>query len=277
MLEHNKILKLLFIFGVLSTSIFCSSACAECAAPQYGIGRVSADTSEVFDIDISIKLQDFDPSRLVCLASALKQQHTDRRTISVYIFSSHEAAENYVPLTGVDDSPKMVAWARKLHAMYFYNADKQEDYLLLIPDGLSLENDSPFNTRINLPITKAPRCRLELHDRCLLEFEHFNYAFGDNEPETSGVVVLSGTINKNGKLSKIHAMHTEVSPSVSQSLLLDKAIHNLSTWRFTSSRATNRLQITYSFEIVDSPALKYKTHVQFSLPDRVTIQTGQVN
>lgn len=274
MLEHNKKIRKLLIFSILSINTFCVNALAKCSVPRYQIGKILENSNTSFVADISIQPKELVPLRLVCLATALKEQHP-KQAISAYIFDSHEAARNNVPLA-VEYAPKLVAWASRLHAVYFYNADKHEDYMVLIPDGLSQENDSPFNTRIDLPITKPPSCRLEIQNRCLLEFQHFTYGFGDNEREVFGTITLSGIIGKQGKITNIHITTANVMPPEQRNLLSAKARANLSTWRFTPDNKSNEIELTYGFEIINSSELKHKTQVQFFLPHKVIIRTGRV-
>ncbi len=43
--------------------------------------------------------------------------------------------------------------------------EKHEDYLLIAPDAFSQEVDSPFTTRIDLPLTGTPVCKLAINGR----------------------------------------------------------------------------------------------------------------
>ena len=117
-----------------------------CKAPHYRPGKIYENAAPAALLNISVRPEDLAPERLICLASILKQRYTAPET-TVGIFSSHEAALEYFPLT-VEYSKNAVLWASKQHAEYYYNPGKHEEYLLLIPDGLSLGLDSPFNTPI---------------------------------------------------------------------------------------------------------------------------------
>jgi hypothetical protein len=125
-----------------------------CDDPRYEVGKIYENTALNVLLNVSIRPAEFAPDRLICLAAALKRKY-QAPELSVGIFSSHQAALNYKVLA-VEYPRNAVLWASKQHAQYYYDAEKHEEYLLIIPDGLSLGVDAPFNTRISLPAATVP-------------------------------------------------------------------------------------------------------------------------
>ncbi len=80
-----------------------------------------------------MRLQDFTPSKLVCLAASLRQRHRDYRNIGINIFSLHEAAQSeiYVQESNRED----IEMLSHMHAQYSYDADKHQDYVEIMPTG----------------------------------------------------------------------------------------------------------------------------------------------
>lgn len=125
-------------------------ALGECRPPQYQTGAIWVDSPSILAININIRLQDCAPSKLVCLAANLKRRNLRRDHITINIFSSHRAAQGSLvqqEYTKLD----LEAYAQ-LHARYIFNADKHEDYVEIIPEGVdpSLRAGSS-STRIDLP------------------------------------------------------------------------------------------------------------------------------
>lgn len=257
--------------AVVAVLFEAASAFGACDVPHYRTGRTWADKASEIDVAISIRLEDFAPERLICLAWALRQKYPGRN-IAAYMFSSREAALGYLP-TSIDPSPKVMEYQSKLHGYYSYNRDRHEDYLLIMPDGTSQDLDSPLATRMDLPVTGTPVCRLAINGRCLLEFQTISYPTVEGRAEISGRVTLGGSIPRNGALSEVAVVDANVSPPERQSVLLDWARQNFSTWRFAPSRHKDAVRITYYFEVVDGPLMEHGSGVQFRLPDEVRIQT----
>jgi hypothetical protein len=182
----------------------------------------------------------------------------------VGIFSSYAAARNYKPL-GVEYPKNGVLWATMQHAQYYFNLQKHEEYILLIPDGLSLEIDSPFNTRIDLPAEEVVSCKVGIRGRCLTEFDHIDLR-ADQVP---GTVSVRGHIERNGKVSGVQVD----SERGSTPGLASFARQNLRTWQFEPSQREDDIQLVYSVERVERP-LEHGISVRLNLPDRVDIEVG---
>jgi hypothetical protein len=225
------------------------------------------DTASEVMLNVAIRPEDFAPERLICLASHLKRTYRAAE-IRAAIFSSYPAALYFIPLVS-DNSKNAILWASQRHAEYNYEAEKHEEYLILIPDALSFAPNSPFNTRIDLPAAGNLRCKLEIRGRCLLEFEHIG-ASSDDGP---AMVTLEAQIDRDGSVSNVHVVHAEVTPSIQQKALVDLALQNLKSWRFEYSLNNDEMKIAYTIEHVTTP-LEHGVNVQFMLPDRVDIQIG---
>jgi len=139
---------------------------------------------------------------------------------------------------------------------------------LLDPDAFVQEVDSPFTTRIDLPFTGTPVCKLAVKGRCLLEFDHIEPAFGE-WPAIAGTVTLAASIGRNGVVSNLTVLGVDAEPPEGKAALVDRAGGNLRTWRFEPAPHTDRLRITYRFE--PREAAGQGTEVRFALPDGVSI------
>jgi TonB family protein len=265
----NHVTGCLFIaIAVFATT---DGANGACKAPQYRGGRVWVDAASEIAVDVSIRLEDFAPSRLTCLAGALKRAYSGRN-IAAYVFSSHEAAVGYLP-TAIDPSPDAQEYQTKLHGYYFYNSEKHEEYLLIFPNRNHQEVDSPLITRIDLPAERVPTCKLAIHNRCLLEFREIHYPPAGNRANVSGTVTIAATIRRDGAVSDVKLAAARVDSEEAQPLFVNSAIQNLKTWRFETSGRKESLRITYRFELSDSPPTGWRRLMQFRLPDEVTIES----
>ncbi len=246
---------------------------ADCSIPHYRVGKIVESTDSTLLITISVGPSGFAPTRLICLAQHLKHKYPHRDLITAFFFESHEAAVNYSPGT-LDLGPKAVQYQSQMHASYYFNAGKHEEYLLLMPDPFVHDPESPFNTRIDLPFSGAAACTLQVTNRCLLTFRHILYPWQEGKAEVSGSVTVTGIINRAGRIMRLAVAEARVDPRRERKVLVDATVNNVKTWHFEASNQRTRIRITYSFELADSPSLKYKTEVQFALPQRVIIKTG---
>ena len=262
--------------ALLSAVFVCSvasSAGGACGAPRYRVGQVPENTAADVTLLISIRLEDLAPQRLVCLAGALRQKYPGRN-VWVGMFSAHDAAREYSPIT-IEVTHQTIYEASKLHGFYVYNKENHDDYLLIVPDGRRLEVDWPFNTRIDLPIAGKPACRLAMKGRCLLEFrDYIDYPSVDGKANGSGKVTVAGRIERRGVLSGLHAVDAIADPPELRSAFTDRAIQHLLTWRFEPGRQVDDIRITYRFEATDTAA-RGTSDVQMRLPDEVLIQPGR--
>ena len=162
-----------------------------------------------------------------------------------------------------------------MHGFYVSNQERHEDYVLIVPYGRRQEINSPLNTRIDLPLTGAPACRLAIGGRCLLEFQYYiDYPSVGGKTDGSGEVTVTGRIRRDGVPSDLAAVDAKADPPEWRSVFADRSIRNLSTWRFEPSTREDDIRITYNFDVSVS-ASPDGTDVLFRLPDDVRIRRGR--
>lgn len=256
------------------SALLCGATCASgaCDPPRHQVVRTWLDKAPDLGINISIRLADLAPARLICLAGELKREYPGRN-ITASIFTSREAAMGYRP-GSMEVPPKVLVYQSKFHAHYFYNMERREEYLRISPNGHTADADPGISTRIDLPVTGAPVCRLAVGDRCLLEFQHIYPPSFESKRETSGQVTLAGSIGRNGALSDVAVVDAKADPPERESALVGWAKHNFTTWHFEPARHKDAMRITYYFEVVD-PSIRSEYGVLFRLPDEVRILVGR--
>jgi hypothetical protein len=246
-----------------------------CAAPHYRIERTLADNASGALIHVSIRLEDFVPEKLICLARALREKYPGR-DLMARVFSSRDAALGYTSST---ETPGHVQYESKLHAVYFYQQHPHKDYVVILPDGNDRGVDD-FDTLVELPAKGVPTCKLAVNGRCLLEFQHIYYPDSEDRKyypgsedrkEIAGRVNISGSIRRDGVVSDLVVVDAKVDPPQRQSVLVDSAMHNLSTWRFQPAKHQDGIRITYDFAVTNSPLVGYEHDVEFQLPKEVRI------
>jgi len=269
-----RVVARLFAVAVVLSETVC--AVGACRAPHYRRGQVPVDNASEISLYISIRPDDFAPGRLACLGEALRQKYPDRNVVA-FMFSSHEAAREYRPVSvdSVEYNPTLLRYQSKFLGDYFYNKQENESYVS-VWSGWFWTGHSHSVTRIDLPSTGSPGCRLAIKGRCLLEFGHMEYPSIEGQTEISGEVTFAGSIRRNGALANLTAVASEAIPSGRESALIEWAKQDLSSWRFERSKTEGRMRITYHFEPTDDPSLRsYRTVVQFRLPDEVRILTSR--
>ena len=68
---------------------------SHCVVPRYKEGYLVHSSAADIGMAVSIDVGDLTPSRIACLAGALKERFRERKSITVFIFTSADAAENY--------------------------------------------------------------------------------------------------------------------------------------------------------------------------------------
>jgi hypothetical protein len=254
------------------------SISGDCGPPHYKTGRVLEDSKAAVAMYISIPVADFAPQRLVCLAEALKRRYPNRALV-FQIFDDHSAAKR-LPVPRelfIEDVPWINRLTAHRHAEYYFDPARHEDWLLLLPDPLKYQ--SRFNTRIDLPISGPPNCKLGLNGRCLLVLPYVDEPWGDIAHRFSGAVTLAGTIARDGRIRSLRVASARVNPSEFQRVLTLAAVRNLESWRFEPSKQEDALQATYSYRLVSSvgrtpPVLSPQMNVRIELGDKraVTVE-----
>jgi hypothetical protein len=247
---------------------------SSCRLPRYRAGKIS-DTAAATSLTVSVGPAGFAPTGLICLVEHLRPVYANRKVLDILFFDRHEAAVHYLP-GSIDPSPEAVEYQSQMHALYYAEPGQSKEYLLLMPDPLTYDPAAPFNTRFDFPISGAPTCKLQIANRCLLSFRHILYPWQGGTAKVSGDVAVTGVVNRDGSMAKIAVADAVVNPMTEKSVLVDAAVDNLKTWQFEDSKQSIPIRITYSFRLLQSSAMKYKTDVEFSLPERVTIETSEI-
>jgi len=246
-------------------------ASAPCAAPEYRTAQRLARSPSEISLYISVRLEDFAPAKLICLAGALREAFPGR-SVSAAIFSSYKAALDFVP-PGPEFIPEQVDAQFRLHGMYVYDKVKHEEYVTIEPDGAHTY-DPALITRIDLPAVGTPACKVGINGRCLLEFQHIYYPYVEHQRWARGQVTLAGSIQPDGTMAGVSVLGGQVDPPAQWALIVKFAAKNLRTSRFEPGERKDAVRITYRFEGVHSPVVGNGTGVQFRLPGEVIVQAA---
>jgi hypothetical protein len=222
-------------------------------------------------LHISIRVQDFAPQRLVCLAAALKQRYGDHKNIWCGIFSDRKIAERYVLLTSVEPSAEMARRTTYRHAVYSREWDQGLERLYINPDPLQDSGLSRTDTVIFLPVVGTPKCKIQLSGRCLLVLPTIWPFWGDpDENKESGSVTLEGKVAPSGRVGRIRIVESHVNPGESGEFLKKVAIRHLDAWRFESAAHGDVIQTTYQYRYTPlRPGERsYHVEVQMEQPDK---------
>ncbi len=250
-----------------------SSLFGACDAPHYRKGVVWENSQSVILMDISIRPSDFAPSRLACLAENLRQRYPDRRTRTIFIFSSHAAAEQYRPYYGDAVGGPAIDWSRQMHGVYSYDSDKGDEYLELMPLG---QGSGPYVSRIDLSGATPRHCRLQINGRCLLAAENLRYPWDALKAKVSGTVTLTASIRPDGRMAGVQVVEGNVNAGESNSLLAHAASEALRIWRFEPAQHEDSLRITYQYAIDGSPDDEKKPRLEFDLPSKIIIRARPI-
>ena len=257
---------LLLLLCLVAQSVF-----AQCRPPRYHQGKDFINPqSGAGSIYVSIRPKDFTLRKLTCLALSLRKRNPNWKAVNVLVFDSNDAAERFLPTPMEVPRTVWAQWARRLHAAYFLNTDKREDYLEIMP--LGYEGSSSYDTRIDLPITTQPRCSLEMSERCVLLIGDIDYPSGALTANGAGTVSLEATVNRDGTIANALVIEADVHPAAAKHILADAALKNLETWRFDASARRSQIRITYSYVLDDSLRSGSPPEVRWDRPDRIVIR-----
>jgi hypothetical protein len=257
------------ILSVCLLLTFSLVAHGQCVAPKFRKGAIWKNSDSAIEMQISMRPIDFGPKKLVCLAESLRNRYRDRKTITFYIFSSDVAAKNWFPQQ--EQTKESAEMEAAMRGAYFYDADKHQEYIVIMPGPRKSRGEAPFDTRIDLPVSGKPECRLEMAGRCVLQLQDPDYPVGALKGKTSGTVTLVGRIARNGAPTHLHTA-TEANIPSTNDVFVNMALENLRTWRFEPSEHENELRIIYSFKIDSSLTYKNQVNVEFVPPDQMVIK-----
>jgi TonB family protein len=242
-------------------------ASAQCRPPSFRSGQ---DYGGSFLV--SIQPRDLTLDKLTCLARALRNRRRDRKSFSVLFFDSDEAAKYFQPpVEGYP--PRWPKWAKELHAIYSFDADKHEESLDILPLGY---NTGPsLVSRIDLPPSTPPRCRVEIQNRCLIAAaEKITYPREALKSRASGVIVLKAAIGRDGRVTGLRVAEANVQPSEEKARLANATLQDLKGWRFDAAGHNDPIQITYAFAIDASLARGGVPEVHWVSPSRLEIRAN---
>lgn len=253
---------------------------------------------------ISVQPHDVSLDNLVCLAQALQRRHRNWTSVEVDIFESEFAAAVYNPgwtmsAPGLIHDRAGRAYTtddiyQLLRARYVLtrSAKVDEEYLEILPLGLEYwdhwegsfmvkhpiwpNKGQDFRTRIEFPLTAAPRCRFELNHRCLLALAPLRYPWEERQAQVSGMVTLTGRVTRDGKVADVAVADRPAGSLDAAESLVRAAVEHLQTMRFESAPHEDGMRITYTYTI--DPALPRPDllDVKLTLPDQVTIRAAPV-
>ncbi|MGO9094237.1 MAG: TonB family protein [Bryobacteraceae bacterium] len=221
---------------------------------------------------ISIRRSDLAIDKLVCLGRKLRETRPRWRTLGALIFTSREAARYYKP--GQEcESAACVKRPDELHAIYGYGRDGHKESLEILPEGEGAES---LKTTLDIATGSNYHCRLEMAGRCLLSLERPDYPAVASKPGTSGRVVLTGTIGRDGKIRRIRAEESDASVAEERKAMENEARQNLSTWQLDARPREDPIRITYSYQFMSRPTrIGWTRSVEYDLPNQVVIRIGQ--
>ncbi len=248
-----------------------------CRAPKFQLGTTVVDTRETLYVAASIKLDDFAPNRLVCLAAVLRKQYSGRVKIFVPIFSDSNAAKSFRGIPDIDRSPpgsreadfQRYALQHYLHGLYSYDVTRNEEYIVLKP--LSGIGDLSSDVRINLPFDGASHCH-QISGRCLLSSDPIEYPVAMSDDSPSQSVTIQAMITREGNVTNARNVGSPAESAVALQFL-QETLANIRTWRFEPTKQVDTLQLTYHYRV--APDLWRGIHqVQFNLPNSVVLSAG---
>jgi len=215
---------------------------AECRVPGYREVFTFPNSPTEQIMNISMPLQEFTRTNLVCLAGHFEKLYPGRSVILVNMFISKWAARRSLGILPQEASPVAERALAQMHAQYSFDSSRRENCIEIIPVA-------GYRTRINLPVADAPRCRLEAEGRCIVALDRPSYPLVAYAEKVSGTVALQATVSRAGTVRNIRVVKVGTEVSSVSPVLVRAAIRNLSTWHFEPAPKQDPLKVTYSYEI----------------------------
>lgn len=269
------------IFVMLVTVMTVAHASAQCVTPRYKDGQLMHSSAADVDLTVSIDVGDLTRANLACLAHAIRERYPNRKTITVLVFTSVDAAANY-RVSQSDDAPDRNAekakrrdyhWVRRqLHAMYSFNADRGDDFIAIKPLG----NDEPlpYDTSLPLPLTGTSHCRYEINNRCIVVVDDLRYPLDAYQDGVTGSVTLTGSVGADGKVTHIRVAEEPKVPAAYVRGFVEHATTHLRSWRVERFDRTDAVRVTYSFTI-DPVLARGVAKMNLELPGRIELRFGR--
>jgi len=241
----------------------------DCRAPKYQPGAIFVDDGKFLALSVSIPLNGFGPSSLICLANSIKGRYPNRENISVYVFSSRAAAQR--SLFGQETTKEGIETLSQMHARYVLNLQQHQEYVEIMPFGAARpEEPGPFSSRIDIPTSTAAHCRLEIEHRCVVAMQRFEYPESAGR-KASGRVTLAATAERGGGITHIRVVNAAPAMPGDKGLITDAATRHLSTWHLEAGAGAQTIKITYSYSIDQSLSAGGETQVDWSVPTEIRI------
>lgn len=229
-----------------------------------GLGEVPLDSADVGQSQIG-RFRAVEARMPSGISKASISSEPDRCAL----FSDRDAAATYSPHPGdyVSRSGKhkhrsYVSAVQQFHGFYSYDATTEKEFVELRPVGSDME--TPYDTRIDLPVVAPPHCKLEIDGRCVLAFSPVLYP--GLKDDASGRVSVSAVFDKGGKV--ISAVSTRTNAPAD---LIASSIENVKTWRLQPSTHNYEWQVTFVYEIDQSLARSSSTF-NLKLPEEITVK-----
>ncbi len=266
----------LVLLACLLVSVYGVRTSAQCTPPHYWSGRDFTNLiSGQGSVFISIHPDDFSINNLLCLVRTMRASHPKWRSSGILIFDSANAAKYFlVPgdfqMPGWKDDTETEEWAKHLHALYIFDADKHVEYLEILP--LGYRTGASFQTRIDLPVATTPHCRFEINDRCVFAMNRMDYPPNAVNDAVSGTIVVTGTISRNGRIKHAEIAEASANPPEKGELLTRAVLQNIKTCRPEKASREDSFRMTYLYTI-DSPWPPDAIDVELVSPNEITITT----
>ena len=223
---------------------------------------------------ISVKPSDISVRNLLCLVRELRAGAPEWNDVMVLIFTSYEAADNWVVGHEMADyagpAPPFEKWDRQLRATYLFDRTAAEEYLNILPLGWFSYTDES-STRIDLPAAALPHCRLEIADRCVLSLDRLDYP-DVAARRISGSVTVSGRVTRQGRLTGVRVVAAQSSPASGKDILVREVLANLGTWRVDPASSDGTFETTYAYAI--DPAVPQGGWQVDLAPSRVNVRVN---
>src|SRR5581483_2180259 len=202
---RSTTLRQLSLIAVVWSLLGLNFCLAQCDVPIYKKGKVYEGSKSEIVRQISIAPESFAPQSLVCLAKHLREIYSDRSKATFTIYDDEVAAKTDMPLT-VEADFKDYERAQHRHAVYAFDRSAHSEELTLEPN---IRRWREFSTKLDLATTATQSCNLHINDRCLLAFHDIDYPWEASGKKNSGTVVLSATIEPNGRLADVRVVDSE--------------------------------------------------------------------